>query len=930
MSIEQGEIQPEKIEKLHNEPVITKEFIQKLHLNEASLLDGITNNLSAEDLKQIYDQIFEYRQMLAGKNSAENISIWAPKWANDREQQEKNGKFINQLETFIARDYFQTHGLAQSFAAYQELATENFLHENSTLRSNLLDEISNFLESAKRPEIYQTLDQMADGAKLALLKDLAIRQSIDAGNSQIFDYLSESVLAQDNSPFTSFIVKYCHRLNQESQKSRKIRSLNAGEFSYLHQDSIDEARHWSARESQDITDSIRPEQPLAEGEQIVHIAKDAVAIIAKDGEPRAYAPISERQIKNSLNTKINTLDGFIELYSPLEGYQKDPDQFSIHKNMDDLGELIWNLERLNSEVICSYYKLDSYDFESLGKIWQQISPVMTAEEWKDLFEQMDNYSKTAEQNYENIGDPKYREIVEILNDKIESQYTRDTLSFLEKIRPEIVEQIPKIHFQNYQELARDHVINPFDNIEDDLAVYFSFLHNPVFQIKIEQEFGLDLTQIDLASQIHLLRFLVHTDEQTLAKFTSIANDTEADRARPVRNDMELKDNFLKSFLACADDLAFGKKIIDLYEKYETKAEYDLNGSHVKEYSGKEISAIFNKYAEIVDAVENVRNYLSENYHGQTDSQTIDLITQNFLRKGKDLLSDFADNPRKPEEVIKALEDYKTETLIFASTCRALKQEGQQINLEDFKQYGVDVLPATEIAPEDQQAMTQILSENWKSQDPDLAEYALDSLQKSFTNRDSRFYILRYAGQVLGFKRFDNMENNDLYAGSFNINSRLRRSGIGEAAMRAYLSQEAQDHTVHADASPFTPITMRYIGEFGFVGTDIKDMDYKGKQFSLLGMERNDKLTGQYHFINASYGEIAKNYHDGDSDQGTGSLVKLVNQEELLNQMREVLLSGDLALTAYRPNPDNPKEYLLAFERKAQVENKTEFEELAAA
>ncbi len=458
---------------------------------------------------------------------------------------------------------------------------------------------------------------------------------------------------------------------------------------------------------------------------------------------------------------------------------------------------------------------------------------------------------------------------------IKVQYEGKTLSFADLVTLNQHGQIPSEDFYDLMDLQ-----------------------NPVFKEIIRLDFGVDLSTLSLRVQNQFLNFIKDGDKKLIAGVREFVLDVNSDDQKISR---------MKSFLSMEEDPGMALKIFSLEKKYTDKSE-----------------PIFSKYAEIVDAAENVRSYLQENYHGQADSgQTIELIIQNLLHKGKDLLADFADNPREPEEVISALENYRTETLIFASTCRALKQEGQQINLEDFRQYGVDVLPATEIVPEDQQIMMQVSTENWQNQDQDLAEYALDSLQKSFTNPESRFYILRYGGQVLGFKRFDNMENNDLYAGSFNINPQLRRSGIGEAAMRAYLSQEAETHTVHADASPFTPITTRYIGEFGFVGTNIKDMEYKGKTFPLLGMERNDKIIDQYRFVSAPYGEIAKNYRNSEPDQETGTLVILVNQENVLDQMRQSLSSGDLVLTAYRPNPDNPKEYLLAFEPKIKVENPTE-------
>lgn len=925
MSIEQGGT--DQVEQSSPQPVINQELLEKLYENKASLLDGVTRDLSAEELKNIYEEIFKFQQDLSDKHSDKGLTWLTPEYNERREKQEYDGKFINQLEKSISRDFLQTHGLAQAFQTYKETRRDNVLEQAKIIQEDFIEEITFYIQNAPRAKTFQGLEQLSAGDKLLLLQILTTKQTLSTsrGHERDFQNLTEIISTQSNSPFADFIIKYCTNLNAELK-------LFDSKNTYYDDDELGHSLHnasvWSAHENNDITNAIRPDEVLTKGEQIIRIAKDTLAIIDSNGTPRAYAYISEEKLVDKQKLKLNSLDSMIELYSPWEGYQKDANNFSIYENMEDLSMLIWNLNDINNQIIRGYYQIELNDFKGLGEIWFQISPVLTALEWEQLFKQSSDYLGDYSGSSDSINGAKYKGLIKALNEKINPQYTQEMRQWLEKIRPEIEAGIPKVKFHNYQELTQDRTINPFSNAEDDLVVYFSFIHNPVFQIQIEKELNIDLIKIDLNSQIHLLRFLVHADQETYHRFVELMKYNR--HSRLISYNVELHDNFLKSFLTCADDLEFGKRIMDIYEQQEVKhEEIKPNGVKFVEYDQEALPAIFAKYAEIVDAVENVRSYLQENYRGATDNQAIDLIIQNLLRKGKDLLADFADNPRGPEEIIIALENYRTETLIFASTCRALKQEGQQVNLEDFTQYGVDVLLATEIVPEDRRMMAQILNENWQEQDPKIAPYVLHDLQESFKNTDSRFYILRYNNQILGFKRFDNLPNKDLYAGSFNINSQLRRSGIGEAAMRAYLNQEASKHVIHANTSPFTPITMRYIGEFGFVGTNIEDIDYEGNYFSGLGMERNDQINNKYRFNKASYGEIAKNYQNGELDKETNSLVILVSQEELLNQMRQILLPGEMVLTAYRQDPDNENQYLLAFEKKIPVKNQTENSELVA-
>ena len=916
--------------------ILDNDLLEKLFHKEANLIDGITANFSANDLQNTYNQILDFYLKF-------DEDVFRSSLSDSEKDKIRDDLRLFKLSTenFILNDFSKTHNFSTTLETYKELGR---LDEYKTviLRDDILGRLANRLNTSNPSEISRYLNDLSLANKLDLFFNFSSHPNL---SDNTYEIISEQIRLNSDSPFTDFIVRYCQELINEVKTQNSSRSFNF----YLIQNTFQKAKNNSHQQDYEITNLFLPSSTMNEGEMVVNIASDAVALVDQEGKPISYSHLIPQKIIKP-NIELNSLDGYIALFSPLDRYYGHPKNFSVTENMDyDSGTFDDQTYIFNNldDLICSYYKIDNNDLDKRCEAWHNISPVLSVDGWKDLFNKFNDFFEDKNKNqFIEIYDLEYIDLVNMINKTLNPEFTKNIRDWMEKIRPEIEESIPKVEFTSYENLDKDPEINPFGLEQKDLSTYFSFLHNPVFQLKIKDEIGIDLTEIDLGAQVNLLKFLVSTDQETYDQFKSIfmgkGNIKNQNQKYKYENPYNpdylnlsfsptFRQNFLNSFLSCADDPAFGKKILNIFERYK-KTDRQLNESvSISEYSTKFLQPIFSKYAEIVDATENVRTYLQENYHGQVNSdEIINDIIKNLLSKGKDLLSDFADNPREPEEVIQALENYKTETLIFASTCKALKQEGQQINLEDFAQYGVDVLPATEIAPEDQQIMMQVLVENWQNQDPDLAEYALDSLNKSFANQDSRFYILRYGGQVLGFKRFDvlqkrtaNMENNDLYAGSFNINPQLRRSGIGEAAMRAYLSQEAETHTVHADASPFTPITTRYIGEFGFVGTNIKDMEYKGKTFPLLGMERNDKIIDQYRFVSAPYGEIAKNYRNSEPDQETGTLVILVNQENVLDQMRQSLSSGDLVLTAYRPNPDNPKEYLLAFEPKIKVENPTE-------
>lgn len=933
MNVEQGgttqtELSPKP-------PVINRELLENLYANKASLLDGITSELSAEELERIYDQIGEFGRALSDQHSHEGFQWGTPKFSEYQEQRKQDANFINQIEAQISRDFLQTHGLAQTVKTYQKLGDRSVHYETAIVESDLLTEISHHLQNGTRAEIYQGLNQLPINDKLDLLRTLATEQTLDSdrGHEQDFKNLAEMVSAQDNSPFADFIIKYCKNLNEELRQSKSTEQK--GYYSEFG-NSLRNARTWSSHENNSITNAVRPDEPMQKGENIVHIAKNALGIITPDGTPRAYVYISKKEIRDKQEIKLNTLNGFIQLYSPWDGYQKDIKNFSIHENMDDLEELAWHIMDINSQFVCAFYKIEPNDFKSLAEVWHEISPVMSAAEWGNFLRQAESYSDDARENQSFIGEDKYKELVSVLNEKINPEYTKDTRNWLENIRSAIEAKIPQVHFQNYKDLAKDHAVNPFDKTEDGLAVYFSFLHNPVFQIKIEQELNIDLTEIDLNSQIHLLRFLIHADSKTYERFTEITK--YKGRSKPISYNQEFRDNFLKSFLTCADDLEFGKKLIGLYERQEVqKEETQPNGVKFVEYNQKSLPAIFAKYAEIVDAAENVRSYLQENYHGDADSeQTIELIMQNLLRKGKDLLTDFADSPREPEEILEKLEIYRSEIVLDAITFKAIKTAYPETRLEDLSVNHVEVAKGTEFTPADQDELRRILKSNWdKPEFATIYPILAQNMEESFANPDMRYHLVRFvspdgnASTFLTFQRFEEIMPGVVYASGNNVHPGAQYQSIGTAAQQEILGAEVRENIVIADAYLKIRVIGHYLNRSGFTAAGVyRDFHGTGEPYFCMVDDKMANDSGKYIWRNFSPEQIISAYEQNQFSSNTTILKVEVgqlfsenaDQNQISSQLDNALVEElnpyfqrGLIITALARDPNNQSIIYFAFE-----------------
>ncbi|MBD3251404.1 GNAT family N-acetyltransferase, partial [Candidatus Uhrbacteria bacterium] len=135
----------------------------------------------------------------------------------------------------------------------------------------------------------------------------------------------------------------------------------------------------------------------------------------------------------------------------------------------------------------------------------------------------------------------------------------------------------------------------------------------------------------------------------------------------------------------------------------------------------------------------------------------------------------------------------------------------------------------ELSDEDQESMMRIAQENWK--DVKLKHAALTSLEEKFASEDdqTRFHLLKKDGKILGFVRFDDLENGDLYAGSLNISPTLRGSAIGEALLNEVMVREGEDRPIHAHADPTASVLTAYIERFGFVIEGTEEVEIRPGQ-----------------------------------------------------------------------------------------------------
>jgi hypothetical protein len=391
-----------------------------------------------------------------------------------------------------------------------------------------------------------------------------------------------------------------------------------------------------------------------------------------------------------------------------------------------------------------------------------------------------------------------------LNPTVRDVIFNHNQTYLDKIegKRNITQEIPQEQFEK--------LLFPYNkkgsNKELILYKQLSSLH---MRKKIEDDFGINIANFDFATQRNFLEFLetkTTQDAKSLMEFTK-----------------KFGDNAFKSFLSLEHGQEMGEKILTIGEKLPVE----------------EANKIFAKYAEIIATTEKIKDYLIENFGKDKDysEETVQSITEKLLGKGKDLLCDFADNPKDPMQIVEDLEKYQTDLLLFAGTFKTLKKQGAKVELEDFKNVKTEVLSGAELPDETRKVMFKIADENWK-QYPMLHDIVMKGLSKALNAGDNKFYVVNYGKDTVGFIRFDPVGEFELYAGSLNIRTALRGSSIGEALLQNILAKEAQEKNLEATAYPRLPIAPRYIGEFGFT-VDGVIPNYENTRQPFLHMVRDD-------------------------------------------------------------------------------------------
>lgn len=370
---------------------------------------------------------------------------------------------------------------------------------------------------------------------------------------------------------------------------------------------------------------------------------------------------------------------------------------------------------------------------------------------------------------------------------------------------------------------------------------YNYLSSLGMRKKLERDFGIDLSEYPMFVQRNLLSFIAYletADMERLQKFLELAGD-DAIKSFVVM-DTELNNNY-----------ADGGFILDLADRM-----------------GPECKQLFEKYAEIVDMVFNIEQFLQQQFNYDFSASEVQSVVAGLLDKGRSILLDAYSSTQSPAEVATKLQDYSTILLTISETLRAVRKSGATIELERIKSLSTERISGTEITEADKQEILSIARSNWsKAPDPRAPEAAIirntmqhllpeveRGIEEGFSKSDNEFVIVKIQGKIVAFLRFDDVEGGT-YFGSFNVDENARGANLGRMICRKFIEEKAQEGKIFAHCSPMQDISSYYISaEGGFVSQGV-DVDSAGTGEAGFDLVRDDKVNNRYEFAKKTREEI---------------------------------------------------------------------------
>ncbi len=368
---------------------------------------------------------------------------------------------------------------------------------------------------------------------------------------------------------------------------------------------------------------------------------------------------------------------------------------------------------------------------------------------------------------------------------------------------EAVAQNTTVGEKKVKESMRKYTVTEFllPKPKEDPALYYQRvrpLDNPEFVLNTVQKFfseaGVGVHNLPWNEQLMLTRILTEGHElKNLKEFTKEYGITG-----------------VRTFISLEYNQNLGEKLLNLGENKGLAR------------------AVFEKFSEIIDASYTVDEALKKfNISSEDLSLENKIALQNLLfNKASKLLEEYGNlinNPRINEletlTIIKSLEAIKSEIILYAQSFKLFAQEDK--TEVDFLLKNTVEKKSSDLNTKEMQEMRAIYSSNRLSFYPaELAKSSVEDFEKTITEPGHNFVLLKdNQDNILAFFHYDQIDTENIYIGSLNLNPSAKDSPVAVIFMREQTKKLGSMYDINAVVWQNNPARLFYTKKLGFVKTE---------------------------------------------------------------------------------------------------------------
>ncbi|MEI6238146.1 MAG: GNAT family N-acetyltransferase [bacterium] len=144
-----------------------------------------------------------------------------------------------------------------------------------------------------------------------------------------------------------------------------------------------------------------------------------------------------------------------------------------------------------------------------------------------------------------------------------------------------------------------------------------------------------------------------------------------------------------------------------------------------------------------------------------------------------------------------------------------------------------------LSEDDVYQMRGIYSANYVDK-PELRGILLEKFMDKVYNNPSTFVLVRLDGDIVGYYELENLGNNKIHFGKFNVSPGLEGVGLGSKLLNKKLNIDAKENIIFAESDLYSDASRNYLKN-GFIAYKASEIG----EITALSIARNDSANGLF-------------------------------------------------------------------------------------